>query len=171
MLRSRTVAECLIVIFNVPAVLFGIIIGWMWITDAVRHYVAEDGHPNIRLGMCIGFLLSYLIWNTVVMTYLILTRPTSAVPVPTENPQARAPAVPVALPVTAPIEASKSNPPPVRAKPTTAAPAATPSPEWVGELAEVLAKVRDPAALPNPPPTAWMPDVARAEQASRPAKE
>ncbi len=169
MLRSRTFAEYLILIFNIPVVLLGIVIGWMWITDAVGHYVAEDGDSTSGLGMCIGFLLFCLIWNTIVMTYLLLRRPAGAVP--TEYPPALASPVPVAVPITVPIGASKSTPAPVRAKATTAAPATNPSPEWVDELAEVHAQVRDPAALPNPPPTAWMPDVARAEQASRPAKE
>jgi hypothetical protein len=167
MFRSRTPAELLMVILNIPAVLFGIVIGWMWISDAVRHYVADDGHPNIRLGMCIGFLMSYLIWNSVVLTYVILTHKPPTDTVPAENAIPSAPGVPVALPITAPIAASISNPPPVRAKPTGSVPTAAPSPDWVGGLAEIHATVSDPPPLPNPPPASWIADVARVEQSSR----
>jgi hypothetical protein len=170
MARSRTAAEWMILILNVPAVLLGIVLGWIWISDAIQHYVAGDDEGTIRLGMSVGFLICYLTWNTLVTTYLLWRRPISAPSA--EKPKAPRSAVAVAPPVTVPIPARKVNAPPAPARPVIAAPPpATPTPEWVNQLAEVHAEVPDPAALPNPPPASWISDVARAEQASRPTKE
>lgn len=46
-------------------------------------------------------------------------------------------------------------------------PAPQPVPDWLPELAEALAAVKDLTALPPPSPDAWLPDVRRAENASR----
>jgi hypothetical protein len=58
-----------------------------------------------------------------------------------------------------PAEAALSLSPPPLAKPVHAGPPPAPMPEWVHELAEILATVRDPAAMPNPPPASWLSDV------------
>jgi hypothetical protein len=58
-----------------------------------------------------------------------------------------------------PAEAALSISPPSLAEPLDANRPRAPVPEWVHELAEVLATGRDPAAMPNPPPTSWLSDV------------
>src|SRR5438132_13686470 len=102
---SRTPVDWLIVIINIPALLLGLAVGWMWIWEAAQHYQAEDDHPNIRIGMCIGFMMSYLVWLTVVVTYVILKRTSSPSAAPVASAQPLAQPVPIAR--TVPIDATK----------------------------------------------------------------
>jgi hypothetical protein len=44
-------------------------------------------------------------------------------------------------------------------------------PEWLPELAAALASGEDLAALPCPPPAAWLPDVRRTEGPAPPTRE
>ncbi|HEY1859322.1 MAG TPA: hypothetical protein VGG61_03155 [Gemmataceae bacterium] len=150
MSQSRTPVDWLIVIVNVPALLLGLAIGWIWILDAADHARAGDNHPNIRLGMTIGFVMSYLIWNTVVMTYLILKRSPSTSTDRSEETVFYSPPAPMQRRVKPPTEATQANPPPIRAR-HGSSPAA-PLPDRVTQLAEVPTAGRDAGAETNPPP-------------------
>jgi hypothetical protein len=70
-----------------------------------------------------------------------------------------------------PAEAALSLAAPAAADPAGSEPAATPVPEWVRDLADVLAEGGDPASLPHAPFASWLADVRRAEENARPAKE
>jgi GYF domain 2 len=48
-----------------------------------------------------------------------------------------------------------------------AEPTTVPLPDWVRELAHVLADVDDPAKMSSPTPAAWLEDVSRHEQAEK----
>jgi hypothetical protein len=164
--QSRTPVDWLIVIVNVPALLLGLAIGWSWILEAADHYRAQDNSPNIRFGMTIGFIMSYLVWNTVVMTYLILKRQPSTAGVHSEE------TVPFHAPpalqrrVKPPTEATHATPPPIRVR--SGSPPAAPVPDRVKHLAEVPAAGRDLAAEPNPPPMALLPaDHSAEDEASK----
>jgi hypothetical protein len=169
---SRTAADWLIVLVNVAAILLGLAIGWLWIIDALGHYAADDNHPNIRIGMCMGFVMAYLAWISVVISYLVLrSRVTVSTSPLAEEAPSIAPARPTTVQTIAPAEASKSSPPPVRAKPAGGAVGISPSPQWIGELAEAQPDVPDLVSNPIPPPASWIPDVASEEQARRNRKE
>ena len=43
---------------------------------------------------------------------------------------------------------------------------AAPVPDWLPELAQLLACGDDLASLPSPPPEAWIPDTRRTEESS-----
>jgi len=153
--QSRTPVDWLIVIVNVPALLLGLAIGWSWILEAANRYRAGDNDPNIRLGMTIGFIMSYLVWNTVVMTYLILKRNASSAPDGSEETVPFSAPAPARRRVRPPTEATHATPPPIRTTPGL--PPAAPLPDRVKHLAEVPAAGRDPAAEQNPPPLALLP--------------
>jgi hypothetical protein len=161
----RNLGDWLIVIINVPVLLLGLIIGGAWAVDAFQHYQAEDNHPNIRLGMCIGFIMAYLVWNSVAITYLIFKRRTPTGMVLNADVYPVASALPTATPVSAPREQAKAilAPTPVR-PPDLVAPAPSATPQWLADLAEVQRNDRGPADLSNPAPADWIADVERAEK-------
>jgi hypothetical protein len=147
--QSRTPVDWLIVIVNVPALLLGLAIGWSWILDAADQYRAQDSSPNTRLGMTIGFIMSYLVWNTVVMTYLILKRHAPSASDESEEAEPFSAPAPARRRVRPPTEATHATPPPIRKRPGTTP--AAPVPDRVKHLAEV------PAAEQDPPPMALLP--------------
>jgi hypothetical protein len=69
-----------------------------------------------------------------------------------------------------PAEAALALEPAPLAQPVHADPPTTPLPEWVHELAEVLADVRDATTWPNPPPTSWLSDVQPDERVVQPKR-
>jgi hypothetical protein len=163
----RNLGDWLIVIINVPVLLLGLVIGGAWAVDAFQHYQAEDNHPNIRLGMCIGFIMAYLIWNSVAITYLILKRRTPTGMVLNADVYPVATALPTATPVSALREQAKAVLPPTPVKPSDlvaqATSATSATPQWLGDLAEVQKNDRGPADFSNPAPADWIPDVGRTE--------
>jgi hypothetical protein len=162
---QRNLGDWLIVIINVPVLLLGSIIGGAWVADAFQHYQAEDNHPNIRFGMCIGFIMAYLMWNSVAISYLILKRRTPLGMALDADVHPAASALPTATPLSAPKEQSKAILPPAPAKVSDlAAPATSTTPQWLGELAEAQANDRGFTDLPKPTPKDWIPDVGRAEK-------
>ena len=171
---SRTPVDWLIAIVNIPALLLALAIGWLWIFDAAGHYQANDDHPNIRIGMCLGFAMAYLAWTSVVLTYLVLKRPPrtettsgegvtrrvriirtrrlTTAPFEESNaspPPARMKPEEAAPPDTVTTEAYQSSPPPVRVKPPAATPVATPAPEEAVDVVE--ADAPEPVLPPTPP--------------------
>jgi hypothetical protein len=122
--ESRTPVDWLIAIVNILALLLGLGIGWLWIFDAAGHYMANDNHPNIRIGMSLGFAMAYLVWTSVVTTYIVLKRrPTAEAEMePDEGARRRVRVVRIRRRVSVPTEESDSNPPPIRVKAVDAAP-------------------------------------------------
>jgi hypothetical protein len=190
MQQSRTPVDWLIAIVNIAALLLGLAIGWLWIFDAAGHYMANDNDPNIRIGMCLGFAMAYLVWTSVVTTYLVLKRrgPAEAqldddapkrvrvvrvrrrVTVPIEGansspPPVRGKPAETAPPEAVTEEAYKASPPPVRVKPPAAAPAAMPALEPVGDVVESKPDVPESVAPPTPPAAIPISDAVTANQA------
>jgi hypothetical protein len=165
----RTAFDWLIVLVNAAAVILGLAIGWLWIAEGAGQYAADNNLPSLRIGMCVGFIMAYLAWNTVVSTYLILKiralvrklEVEAAGPVTTTNPTL------VQLP--AAVAAIRSS------SPAAPGPAVSPSansvPAWVGDLAQECADVPDLANSQSPPPATWIPGVASEEQKGRARKE
>jgi hypothetical protein len=181
--QPRSLINWLIVAVSVSALSIGLAIGWMWYVEATEANLEGDNPSTHRLALCIGFIMAYLAWTTVVMAYLVLRRP-APVDVPyVETVELVALSEPTTVPVAAPAQVVRASPPQARAQPTSIAPAttparpaapappATPAPQWVRDLKDVQASAQDPAALPNPNPSSWVPDVKRAEEGSRRSKE
>ena len=181
--QPRSLLDWLIVAVSVAALFVGLAIGWMWYVDATEANLEGENPSTLRLALCICFIMAYLAWTTVVMAYHVLRRP-APVDVPSvETVELVAPSVARAVPVAAPAQVVRASPPqaraqpastapaPTPARPATPAPSATPAPQWVRDLKDVQAAAQDPAALPNPNPSTWVPDVKRAEEGSRRGKE
>ena len=183
MQQPRSLLDWLIVAVSVSALSVGLAIGWMWYVEATEGNPEGDNPSTLRLAMCIGFIMAYLAWTTVVMAYLVLRRPAPVDLASVETVELVAPSVARAVPVAAPTPVIRASPPQARAqpastaaatppaRPATPAPPATPEPQWVRDLKDVQAAAQDPAALPNPNPSSWVPDVKRAEEGSRRGKE
>jgi hypothetical protein len=167
---SRTAVDWLIVIVNIVALLFGLAIGWLWIVEAAGHYAADDSHPNLRIGMCIGFIMAYLAWNSVVTTYLILKIRALVTQMQVEAARSYPAPSPIGVQPLGPVEATKSSPPPVRATPAGSASASS-VPAWVDDIGQARSDIPELANNQSPPPASWIPDVASEEQARRSQKD
>ena len=193
MQQSRTPVDWLIAIVNILALLLGLAMCWLWIFDAAGRYMANDNDPSIRVGMSIGFAMAYLVWTSVVTTYLVLKkRPPTEVeasdgaprrvrvlrvrrraPAPAEAPAEMSDAEPPPIrikpaettpPATVTEEAYKASPPPIRVKTGVTAPEATPVLEPV--LEDIDDDIDDAEVIAPPPPPAAVPltDAAKADK-------
>jgi hypothetical protein len=167
---SRTPVDWLIILVNAVALLLGLAIGWLWIVEAAGHFAADDGNPNLRIGMCIGFIMAYLAWNSVVTTFLILRFRAMVTQAQVEATRTYRASGPLGVQPLAPVEATGSSPPPVRVS-SAGGDSSSPSPAWIGELAEARPDLPDLVNNPCPPPATWIPDVASEEHTRRARKE
>jgi len=167
---SRSAFDWLIVLVNVAATVLGLAIGWLWIVEGAGRYASDDNPSSLRVGMCVGFLMAYLAWNSVVTCFLVFKIRALASKLEIEAPGSVAPTNPTVIPPPAAVEATKSSSPaaPVRA---AVSPSANPLPAWVGDLAQERSDVPDLANNQSPPAASWIPDVASEEQARRGHKE
>jgi hypothetical protein len=166
----RSAFDWLIILVNAGAVLLGLAIGSLWFAEGARNYVSDDNISSLRVGVCVGFLMAYLVWNAVVTTFLILKIRALVRRLDDEAPVTVTAFIPEAVQPPTVVAAAPPSSPSPRPMPPAGAPASS-VPGWVGDLAQANADVPELANNQALPPASWIADVESEENARRGRKE